>query len=176
MSDRLSQRIESVAELLVHALELEHQSAECYRQLAQALAVHHNHAAAALFGLLADMSDARASAVMARAEGVSLPEIAPWDFKWPAAGSPQIDCDHVEISYLMTPLQALEVCLDKETLGREFYVLVASESPAAGVRVLAAEMAEERRERVELILTWIRGERGVATRVPEDLDPPNLPG
>lgn len=176
MSARLSQPIESIAEFLVHALELEHASAECYRQLAQTMAVHHNQTVAALFGLLADMSDAHARAVAAHAEGVVLPEIAPWELKWPSPGGPWGDCDQVEIGYLMTPSQALEVALRSETRGRDFYALVASDSPAPGVRVLAAEMAEKQREHVHLILTWASRERRVATRVLEDLDPPNVPG
>lgn len=78
-----AERIESVAELLVHALELEHEAAERYHQLAQTMSVHHNHRVAAVFRLLADMSEAHASEVAARAEGMLLPQIAPWDFRGP---------------------------------------------------------------------------------------------
>jgi hypothetical protein len=77
-------------ELLVHALELEHESAERYRLLAETMAVHHNAEVAELFRRMADMSDAHASEVIARAEGLLLPEIAPWDFKWSCPGSPEV--------------------------------------------------------------------------------------
>jgi rubrerythrin len=172
----LSQRIESVPEFLVHALELEHESAERYRQLAETMALHHNHTVAAVFRLLADMSAAHASEVTARAEGTLLPEIAPWDFKWSCPGSPEIDCLHFDVSYLMTPLQALELALHNETRGRDFYAFVATDSTSPRVRALAAEMAAEESEHVELVTTWVRRERLVTIKVPEDLDPPNLQG
>ncbi|RKT45297.1 ferritin-like domain-containing protein [Thiocapsa rosea] len=171
-----TQRIESVAEFLVHALELEHESAERYRQLAESMTVHHNHTVAAVFRLLADMSAAHASEVTARAEGLRLPEIAPWDFKWACPGSPEVDCDDFDVSYLMTPLQALELALFNEIRGRDFYAFVATDSPQPRVRALAAEMAAEENEHVELVATWVERERLAPTRTPEDLDPPNQLG
>jgi rubrerythrin len=160
----------------VHALELEHESAERYRQLAETMTLHHNHTVANVFRLLADMSDAHASEVIARAEGILLPEIAPWDFKWTCPGSPEVDCDDVGVNYLMTPLQAFELALFNETRGRDFYAFVATDSPQPQVRTLAAEMAAEEDEHVELVTAWVERERLVATRMPEDLDPPNLQG
>ena len=169
-------RIESIPEFLVHALELEHESAERYHQLAKTMAVHHNHTVSAVFKLLADMSDAHASEVTARAEGALLPEIAPWDFKWSCPDSPEVDCDDFDVNYLMTPLQAFELALHNETRGRDFYAFVATDSPNPRVRALAAEMAAEENEHVELVTAWVRRERLVAAPVPEDLDPPNQLG
>jgi rubrerythrin len=169
-------RIGSIPEFLVHALELEHESAERYRQLAESMTLHHNHQVAAVFKLLADMSDAHASEVTARAEGMLLPEIAPWDFKWSCPGSPEVDCDHFDVHYQMTPLQAFELALHNETRGRDFYAFVAIDSPSERVRLLAAEMAAEENEHVELVRVWVMRERLVTTTVPEDLDPPNLQG
>jgi rubrerythrin len=176
MSAPSSQRILSVAEFLVHALELEHESAERYRQLAETMTLHHNHTVAADFRLLADMSDAHASEVIARAEGILLPEIAPWDFKWTCPGSPEVDCDDVDVTYLMTPLQAFELALYNEIRGRDFYAFVAADSPQPQVRALAAEMAAEERAHVELVTGWVERERLAPTRMPEDLDPPNQQG
>lgn len=172
----VSERIESVPEFLVHALELEHESAERYRQLTETMRVHHNHTVSAVFRLLADMSDAHASEVTARAEGVLLPEIAPWDFKWSCPDSPEVDCGQIDVGYLMTPLQAFELALHNEIRGREFYAFIATDSPDPRVRALAAEMAAEENEHVELVTTWVMRERLVGTHIPEDLDPPNEPG
>ena len=168
--------IESVPEFLVHALELEHESAERYRLLAETMVVHHNVEVADLFRRMADMSDAHASQVVARAEGVLLPEIAPWDFKWGYPGSPEGSClDDVEVSYLMTPQQALRLALHNEIRGRNFYAHVASSSPAPNVRAIAGEMAEEEDEHVDLLKDWIAQEDTAAGEVPTDLDPPNIP-
>jgi rubrerythrin len=168
--------IESVAELLVHALELEHESAERYRLLAQTMAVHHNAEVADLFRRMADMSDAHASQVIARAEGLLLPEIAPWDFKWSCPESPEADCpDDVEVSYLMTPQEALKLALHNETRGRDFYAHVARSSPTPRVRTVAGEMAAEEAEHVVLLQAWITTEGQALAQVPIDLDPPNMP-
>lgn len=175
MNDHVSHPIDSVAEFLVHALELEHESAERYRQLAGTMAVHHNLEVARLFRRLADMSDAHASEVTARAEGMLLPEIAPWDFKWTCPGSPETDCDDTEVSYLMTSLQALELALLNEIRGHDFYAQVAGLSPTPRVRALASEMAAEESDHVELLREWLTRERQNTTSSLDDLDPPNMP-
>jgi len=171
-----SKAIETVPELLVHALELEHESAERYRQLAETMSVHHNVEVADLFTRLADMSDAHASEVTARAEGMMLPQIAPWDFKWSCPGSPESNClDDHNVSYLMTPMQVLELALHNETRGRDFYAHVASSSPSPAVRAIAGEMAEEEGEHVDILKDWIAKESHSSTPAQEDLDPPNMP-
>jgi rubrerythrin len=176
MSDLVCSPIETVPEFLVHALELEHESAERYRLLAETMAVHHNAEVADLFRRMADMSDAHASQVTARAEGLLLPEIAPWDFKWTCPESHQVDCpDDVEVSYLMTPQQALRLALHNEIRGRDFYAHVASSSPAPPVRAIAGELAEEEAEHVELLKEWM-AQQDPAGPAPTDLDPPNIPG
>lgn len=168
--------IESVPELLVHALELEHESAERYRLIAETMTVHHNAEAADLFRRMADMSDAHACEVIARAEGLLLPEIAPWDFKWGCPGSPEAHClDEEEVSYLMTPQQALQLALHNEIRGRDFYAHVASSSSSPRVRAIAGEMAEEEGEHVDLLKGWIAAQDWAAPQAPIDLDPPNMP-
>lgn len=176
MSNPSTPTIESVPELLVHALELEHESAERYRLLAETMVVHHNAEAADLFRRMADMSDAHAAQVIARAEGLLLPEIAPWDFKWSCPGSPESNClGEVEVSYLMTTHQALRLALHNEIRGRDFYAHVASSSPSHPVRAIAGEMAEEEGEHVELLKDWIAAMSDADRQTPTDLDPPNMP-
>lgn len=70
-------QIETVAEFLIHALELEHESRERYAQLADSMEVHHNEEVEQLFRRLAEMSEEHADQVEARAAGIPLPEIAP---------------------------------------------------------------------------------------------------
>jgi rubrerythrin len=173
MSDPSHEPILTIPEFLVHALELERESAERYRQLAETMTVHHNAEAAELFNHMADMSDAHASEVIARAEGVLLPEIAPWAFKW---SCPESNClDEIEVSYLMRPQEALNLALHNEIRGRDFYAHVASSSPTPGVRSIAGEMAEEESEHVELLKDWIAKESHSDAPAPIDLDPPNTP-
>lgn len=176
MSDPLTKPIETVPEFLVHALELEHESAARYHQLAETMAVHHNAEVAELFRRLSDMSEAHASEVIARAEGMLLPEIAPWNFKWSCPQSPESNClDDMDVSYLMTPLEALDLALHNEVRGRDFYAHVASSSPTPKVRAVAGEMAEEEGEHVEMLKDWIAKESHSDSPALLDLDPPNMP-
>jgi hypothetical protein len=140
------------------------------------MGVHHNVEVAELFRRMADMSDAHASEVIARTEGLLLPEIAPWDFKWNCPDSPESGCpDEIEVSYLMTPGEALNLALHNEIRGRDFYAHVASSSPIPSVRAIAGEMAEEESEHVELLKDWIAKESHGVTAAQVDLDPPNTP-
>jgi rubrerythrin len=167
--------IRTVGELLVHALELEHESAERYGELAQSMAIHNNQEVADLFEHLADMSEAHADEVRGRAEGVDLPEIPPWELKWTCPGSPESNCMETQVSYLMTALQALELALHNEMRGRDFYAHVAMSSPNPDVRHLAGEMAEEESEHVDLLKDWLAKETHSQEPAPLDLDPPNIP-
>jgi rubrerythrin len=168
--------IVSVAEFLVHALELEHESADRYLELAESMEVHYNSKVGQLFRQLAAMSEAHARDVQGRSAGMQLPHIPPWDFKWHCPGSPEGHCDHSRISYLMTATEALEVARLNEARCCDFYAWVATESPDPQVRALAAGMAEEERGHVELIDAWLRDQAGHCVAPPEDLDPPNVLG
>mgnify|MGYP001825408058 CR=1 FL=1 len=171
----LAKSIETVAEFLAHALELENESVERYRQLADSMDVHNNQEVAELFARLAIVSEAHAAEVMERAEGEKLPEIPPWEFKWNCPSSPESDCLDGEVSYLMTAVQALDLALHNEIRGRDFYAHVACDSPHPAVRQLAAEMAEEESEHVELLKDILAKETHTVEATPSDLDPPNIP-
>jgi rubrerythrin len=167
--------IQTAAEFLAHALELENESVERYRQLSQSMEIHHNPEVADLFEHLAMVSEAHAQDVLERAKGLVLPQIAPWEFKWNCPNSPESDCLEENVNYLMTAVQALVLALHNEIRGRDFYAHVASDSPDLSVRHLAGEMAEEEGEHVDLLKDWLAKERHSHEETPTDLDPPNMP-
>jgi len=175
MNQSPSQTIETLGEFLAHALELEHESAERYRELADSMEVHHNPETAELLRKLAEVSEDRAAEVGQRAEGVQMPEIPPWDFKWNCPGSPESACMEGDISYLMNTRQTLELALHNETRGRDFYAQVAASSPNQDVRRLAADMAEEETEHMDLLRRWAEHTSHQNSTPQEDLDPPNMP-
>ena len=174
MSEHEDHLILSVGEFLAHALELEIESRERYRTLADSMEVHHNSEVAELFSQMARYSDMHAREVELRAEGTEIPAIAPWDFKWKCPESPEAPCLE-DANYLMTKHQALNVALHNETRGRDFYAEVAGSSPDPEVRRIAQEMADEESEHVTLLLQWIAREAPVEEIPQEDLDPPNMP-
>ena len=165
--------ITSAPEFLVHALELEQESAERYQELSQSMALHSNPGVAGLFRRLSAMSAAHAREVQGRCAGLDLPKIPPWGFKWQCPGSPEGDCGEGDINYMMTVRRALEVALLNETRGRDFYAAVGRESPDAGVRALAMEMAEEETQHVDILTTWLQRHVDQPNAALEDLDPPN---
>jgi rubrerythrin len=172
MSDETVVIIVSVEEFLVHALELEEASHEQYEELADAMEVHNNLQVAELFRKLANYSRLHAEEVGRRAADLTLPSITPWDFKWKCPSAPESFCME-EANYLMTTSQALEIALFNEIRGRDFYQLVADNTPDEGVKGLALEMVEEENWHVEMLREW---QAGVEVAHPlEDLDPPNMP-
>lgn len=168
--------IDSVPDFLAHALAMEDESAERYEMLADSMEVHHNGEVAELFRKLMHYSEKHADEVRARASGITLPSIPPWEFNWNCPDFPEGgDCFSDLIHYQMTSHQALNVALHNEIKGRDFYAWVARESPEAEVRRLAAEMAAEEQEHVDLLQAWLGRDDVTNDPPPEDLDPPNMP-
>ncbi|MCU7904839.1 MAG: ferritin family protein [Candidatus Thiodiazotropha sp. (ex Epidulcina cf. delphinae)] len=172
MSDQAVVLIDTVGELLVHALELEEASSDHYEELADSMEIHNNLQVAELFRKLAGYSRQHAKEVRDRSEGMDLPKLTPWDFKWRCPSSPESFCME-EASYMMTTTQAMKIALFNETRGRDFYLQVAENTSNEEVKKIASEMAEEEGRHVEMLREW---QTGLAEEKPlEDLDPPNMP-
>jgi rubrerythrin len=166
--------IVSIPEFLAHALELESESTERYRDLAKCMALHNNPDVAALFEQMAAYSELHARSVEVRAQGHTLPVIAPWDFKWNCPEGRETPCLD-DVHYLMNRRQALELARHNEMRGRDFYQRVAAHSPDPEVSTLAREMADEEQEHVDLLAQWIARELTPMDAPLEDLDPPHIP-
>ena len=174
MSDLLAGDISSVAEFLAHALEMEAESAERYRELADNMEVHNNPEVAALFRRLAVEGDTHVEQVMRHVATIELPNIAPWAFKWSSPDGPE-SAAMDDIHYLMNRRQALELALHNEVRGLDFYTQVANRSANAEVRQLAGDMAREEEAHVAMLNNWLSREANDRTVPLGDLDPPNMP-
>lgn len=169
-------RIDDLGEFLVHALELEHESAAHYAQLADTMEIHHNVDVSALFRHLAALSAEHAERIAERGRGVALPRLAPWAFKWTCPGAPEGgNCLDLEVSYQMTAPQALRLALHNETRGHAFYAHVAATSSDAQVRRMAAEAVAEESEHVARLRELLDEHRQRGEDRLEDLDPPHAP-
>jgi rubrerythrin len=164
--------IDSVEEFLVHAMELEEASSEHYEELADAMEVHNNLRVAELFRKLSNYSRLHAEEVHEKAADRVLPKITPWDFKWKCPSSPESFCME-DADYMMTTNQAMEIALFNEIRGRDFYQVVADNTPDEEVKKLALGMVEEENWHVEMLREW---QSNMEEQHPqEDLDPPNIP-
>lgn len=173
MSTHQHQPITSVPEFLAHALELEVESGERYRLLADSMEIHNNTEVADLFTKMAHYSDLHAQEVAQRAAAFNLPTIAPWSFKWSCPDTPEAPCME-EANYLMTTTQALRLALHNEVRGRDFYARVSATTPDPEVSRLAREMADEEQEHVVLLEIWVAQVAPQYEEPMEDLDPPNI--
>ncbi len=174
MKQQHDPHIESVAEFLVHALELEEESVAHYEELADSMEVHNNPEVAELFRTLARYSRQHADEVRRRTSGMELPKIAPWDFKWTCPATPESSCME-DASYQMNACEALEIALFNEIRGRDFYAHVASTVPDETIRQMATEMVAEEGEHVLMLRDWLAKAQLVCEVAEEDLDPPNIP-
>lgn len=164
--------IRSVAEFLAHALELEMEAVDRYRELADSMELHNNLEVADLFRGQAERGIRHTEAILTRAQGLHLPPISPWDFKWDGPSPEVLGMDLV--NYLMDAHQALALALHNETRGRDFYAQVATGSPDPAVRAIAYELVAEEDAHVRTLADWLAALGPVPDPL-EDLDPPNRP-
>ena len=165
--------IDTLPEFLLHAIVLERESVERYEELADSMEIHNNPEIARLFRKLAGFGEMHAQEIEQHAEGMELPQLPPWDFKWITPESPEAG-DMDEVHYLMDRGTALEFAIHNETRGRDFYAHVAATSSSEEVRRLAAEFTQEENWHVDMLKAWIRNLADPDNLPPEDLDPPNV--
>lgn len=166
--------IETIEAFLAHAVALESEVAERYAEIADSMEVHNNAEVAQLFRKLARASSKHAGEMRKRAAGLVLPQIAPWEFQWGDATSPEAPSME-RTHYLMTPYQALEMARNAEIQAQNYYMSVAQGTSNEDVRKLGLEFAYEEAEHVDLVNKLIakypKPEKGW------DFDPdlPNIP-
>ncbi len=165
--------IGTVEELLAHAHALEQEAADRYAMLADQMEVHNNPEVAGLFRKLAEIEGKHAQHVERMSEGVELPELSPWEYKWDTPESPEA-LDPQEMHYLMTPHHALNLALRHEKLGAEFFDKVANSVQTDELKALAKQLAEEEYEHVRLLEQWIAKVPRPDHDWAEDPDPPML--
>lgn len=141
--------IGSAAELYVHAMAIEREAAERYREFAARMADQGTEELAAVFGRLAAFESEHLKALERRTDGVALPSLAA-DYRWLDAGAPETAA-HDLIFRLLTPRQALAIALQAEKRARAFFQHVQREAADPALRALAKEMAAEEAQHIELL-------------------------
>jgi len=146
--------INTVADLLVHANELEAEAAERYEDLAAQMEIHNNPAVAKLFKAMAIIEGKHVEHLAALSKGHDLPELNPSDFTWPDLEAPEsvpIGKGH----YQMTEHDALALALECEKNALAFYSGIAERATDAATKKLASEFVEDESHHVELVQKWI---------------------
>ncbi len=166
--------IESVPELLAHALRIEEDAEERYLSLAEQMETHHNNEIARLFRWFAGHEAEHAQEIRERMACMPLPDIKPWDYNWQGAESPEA-VDYAEVRYTISVREALELALAAEKRAFDFFGRIAAVAKDPEMRRWAAEFAEEEAEHVRLVEKEIARLGPEAPAPVEDPDPPNEP-
>lgn len=167
--------IGSVEELMAHAYAIEAEAEERYRELAIQMEVHNNPEVAALFRKLAEFEGEHAREIEARAGDMSLPSLAPWEFKWSHAEAPEL-VDTLSMHYLISPLRVLALALDAERKAFEFFSNVAEKSTDGPLSDIASVFATEEEEHIRMIEKMIERFTQTPDQPDEDPDSPLAQG
>jgi rubrerythrin len=133
---------EALLRFLAHSLELERESGERYRELAEVMAAHHNAPVAAFFGRMAAEAGQHHAEVEGLAAGRELPVIHAWDFEWPGEEPPETT-SYEAVHYRMGLAEAMRLALRNERAAQAFYSGWAAGSPDPEVERLAGLFAAE---------------------------------
>jgi rubrerythrin len=167
-------KITDLETFLAYSIALEEEAADQHEELADALHLHHNDKVAETFRKLARYSRLHAREIREQGESRTLPVIAPWDFGWEEAVSPET-ADIENVSYLMNTAQALQIAMGNEQRAHDFYDQVSRESRIPEVAAMAAEFAAEEQEHLELLREWMAKTKTSVDEELFDTDPVNMP-
>lgn len=173
MSERLTGEVavQTVPELLAHALAMETEAAERYGELADQMQTHRRTAVAAIFRRLEVAEKKHLVELTAQCQGVVLPHYAPWDFKWRCNESPEtIAIDRVH--YQLTVRQAILLALEHERRATQFYADIAAAAQGPDVIALAHQLADEEREHIGWLEQCLAECGADEAQTAEDPDPP----
>jgi rubrerythrin len=130
--------MESVEEFLAYAINLEQEAASRFGQLADAMDSCGNCQVGKLFRRLADYSRLHLADARARSGFREIPNMKPDDFVWPGLESPETAAIWAADPFIGRE-QALEIALDAEMAGLEYYRNVLDTTSAPEIRALAKE-------------------------------------
>ena len=166
--------VNDITEFLANADLLVQESMEWYCQLADSMELHNNPVAAAQFRELEAMEVEQLQWIAQRAEGLTLPKIAPWNFAWDIYRSSS-NPGFSEIDYLINQYGALAAALEHEHQAECLYRQVAAQTTNVQVKAISIEMAEQQTEQINVVKKRLEELPADAHELQEDLDPPNMP-
>jgi rubrerythrin len=170
-----SSQISSVGELLAHAYQMELEAQERYSYLAEQMDVHNNTGLAGLFRKLSEIEGIHARDILQQMQEMSVSQLASADDKWAGDEAPET-VDMGDVSYMMTPRQALQLALEAERRAQKFFDQLRVATRDKEVERFAAEFAEEEREHVDLVLAELAKYPASDEDTRDDMDPPVAQG
>ena len=147
--------MKNVEDFLAHTIQLESEAALRFGQLADAMTTVGNREVARLFRRLSDYSLLHLGDARARAGFRTLPTLSADEFRWPDIESPEAAAIWAADPFIGIE-QALQVALDAESAGFDFYAGVLQSTTDPEIRVLAKEFVEEEAQHVAELQRWMQ--------------------
>lgn len=147
----------SVSELLLHALVIELEAMQRYKQLSEMMEQTGNMKVAKIFARMSDIEAKHADIIDEQIRGRKLPMLTPSQYHWRGIEAPE-NTDSTRLFHLMTPCQAMSLALDNEKRAYEFFEDVVDDSTDERVREMAAEFAVEEKQHVAWVEEWLAEE------------------
>jgi rubrerythrin len=146
--------MQTVEEFLAYAIRLEQEAAERFGELADVMQSAGNGDTAKLFRQLSDYSRLHLADAKARSGFRDMPDLDAAQFHWPDFESPE-----KAAIWAADPMigrgEALEIALEAEQAGHDFYKQVLDTTSDPEIKVLAAEFVEEEAGHVAELQKWI---------------------
>jgi len=165
--------INSVAELLAHALALEIEAVARYAELAGIMTAHNNQEVAALFSRMSEIEKLHVESIDRQITSRNLGQLPMVRYQWISAEGPETT-DLADLHYLLRPRQALTLALLNEQRARDYYQGILGTTSDHETRSLAEELAVEEEEHVALLQNWLAKYQPAEADWDEDNDPPNI--
>jgi rubrerythrin len=147
--------MKNVEEFLAHTIQLESESALRFGQLADAMTTAGNREVGRLFRRLADYSLLHLGDARERSGFRSLPVMTASDYRWPDIESPEAAAIWAADPFIGRE-QALQVALDAEQAGLDFYTDILQTTTDPEIRVLAKEFVAEESQHVAELKRWMQ--------------------
>lgn len=146
--------MKDVNEFLAYAMKLEQEASLRFDELADSMATHGNTEVAGFFRKMAEFSRMHLAEAKKRSGYHDLPDMKPEDYQWPDIESPESTA--IQAACPMTSIdQALEMALESEKRGFEFYDSIAKGTQDPEIRAMAVEFAQEEGEHVAELERWL---------------------
>jgi len=140
----------TVADFYAHAIAIEREAAENYRELAEQMLNLGNREIAELFERLANMEQLHALGLQTRAKGIKLPRLPAKAHAWLDAGPTEVPRYELLFSRVQ-PHHVLLLALRAERHAKEYFERIGERSDKAEIRKLARELAADEVEHI----SWI---------------------
>ena len=139
---------------LRHAIELEREAARRYEELSEAMKSLGNREVEEFFRKMAHFSRQHLADAVERGGFRHLAKLPPVEFQWPDGVSPE-QFSWVGVDGFLNVDHALELALDSERNGQDFYASIAATSTNPRVKTMAGEFAAEEAGHVADLEKWI---------------------